>query len=223
MRAKDLHNQRFGRLLVSRRVGRIIKANGSPVILWACVCDCGTEVEVLSSYLLGNKRRSCGCLQREKRAEGRVTHGKSGTKTHGVWAGMLSRCRNPNNQAFANYGGRGIGICDRWLEFENFLADMGEAPDGKTIERVDNDGDYCPENCIWATREEQSRNRRSTIWITANGETLNATEWSRKLGGADMLVARRLRDGWDPQDAVAVLPNNDPWKRLKGRSKKAHL
>jgi len=111
-----------------------------------------------------------------------TTHGKSGTRTWKIWTGMLNRCQNPNGPAYEYYGGRGIKVCERWHDFENFLGDMGEAPPGLSIDRKDNNGNYCKENCRWATKLEQAGNMRSNRLVTYKGETRTIREWSRHLG-----------------------------------------
>jgi hypothetical protein len=149
--------ERFGRWLV---VGATrLRREFATVI-----CDCGTQKKVLASSLVNGSSLSCGCLHREK-FRNRPRHGHSvggASPTFVSWQAMRARCSNPKHHNFKNYGGRGIKVCERWMKFENFLADMGERPSGLTIERKDNDGDYTPTNCVWATPAQQMRNRRST-------------------------------------------------------------
>jgi hypothetical protein len=109
---------------------------------------------------------------------------------------MLSRCTNPNNLAYERYGGRGITVCERWLKFENFLEDMGEPPDGLTIDRTDNDGNYCKDNCAWKTRLDQARNRRSSVKIFFNGLSMTLREWSEHLGISYSMLKGRRERGW---------------------------
>lgn len=159
----DLTGQRFGRLVVRLEVGR---TRGG--ICWRCECDCGEQIEAISGHLR-HGTRSCGCLKRDQAAQvgrrKRPRHGHAGrgqkTRAYHSWEAMIQRCTNPHTKAFKNYGGRGITICDRWRRsFEAFLADMGEPPDGHTLDRKNNDGCYEPDNCRWATRAEQKLNQR---------------------------------------------------------------
>lgn len=120
-------------------------------------------------------------------------HGLTGTRTYNTWINMRQRCQNPNNDRYADWGGRGIRVCDRWSSFENFLTDMGEAPAGMSIERIDNDGDYEPGNCRWATRAEQSRNTRRSRMVMHEGETMGVSDWSKRLGVSRACLRRRLK------------------------------
>jgi hypothetical protein len=130
----------------------------------------------------------------------------SRTSTYEIWAGMIARCHRVNDsEHYARYGARGITVCDRWrYSFENFLADMGVRPDGLSIERVDNDKGYSPENCVWATKVEQQRNRRSCRDISVNGVTKKVHKWAEETGMTSKQIGDRLRAGWTPEDAVGV-------------------
>lgn len=166
----DLAGQRFGRLVAIE----LTRHRG--VTAWRCRCDCGATTTVTTNGLRMGNTRSCGCLYRETCSQtakkylgkGNPTHRLTRTPEHGVWATMLSRCRNPNSDRYAAYGGRGIRVCDRWLQFANFYADMGPRPEGVSpagralysIHRIDNDGHYERNNCIWATMQEQMDARK---------------------------------------------------------------
>lgn len=138
------------------RYGRLVCIEPGPGQTWACRCDCGT-IKTISTCNLIRSTRSCGCRSKEPHP---ITHGMTKTPEHACWAAMLTRCRNPKSTAFRNYGARGIKVCDRWLKFENFFADMGSRPPGLTLDRKNNNGDYEPGNCYWATVSEQNKNRR---------------------------------------------------------------
>jgi hypothetical protein len=142
-------------------------------------------------------------------------NGKSETykSTYISWKAMVARCTRPSHQRYAVYGGAGITVCDRWLSFDAFLDDMGERPLGKTLDRVDNNKGYLPENCRWATRKEQSRNRRDNQTATIDGETKTLAEWAELNGLAIGTLERRINHlGWDPKFAVTTPVVRDRWK-----------
>ncbi len=134
-----------------------------------CRCVCGEVRDLMGGHVVRGKSTSCGCKHAR---DGNRTHGLSDTRTHVIWMNMRDRCRRPGNKNYADYGGRGIRVCERWEQFEAFFADMGEAPAGLSLERRDNDGNYSPDNCVWASRKVQARNQRRTVRISHNGRTM---------------------------------------------------
>lgn len=168
--------------------------------VWEFKCDCGlTTVSAIRNVISGNTK-SCGCFRLEATRKANTVHGCAarGAKTpaYKSWKAMRDRCYRTSSDAFHNYGGRGIAICKRWEDFENFLSDMGERPEGLTLERRDNNLGYSPENCYWGTRRVQSLNRRTALMVTFNGETLNLSVWSERLGKQYDTLYMRLKHGW---------------------------
>jgi hypothetical protein len=203
MALEDPVGATYGRLVVTalaepRRVfwpdGRARSVNRRVV----CRCECGRVVTVGLSDIRNGNTASCGCLARERIAQSTRRHGHSpmghSTGTYNSWASAKQRCTNPKHPAYKRYGGRGITMCDRWLEsFDNFLADMGARPDGLTLDRRDNEGSYSPDNCRWATDGEQSRNTRRNVNGVINGTVQCAVDLARTLGVRRETVARRLK------------------------------
>lgn len=170
-------------------------------------CSCGVEVHAASDSLRAGKTSSCGCLQKERTSSANTAHGhlRTGvpTPTYRTWRSMLDRCENPKNVVYAKYGARGVKVCARWHAFENFLADMGERPFGKTLDRYPcNEGGYEPGNCRWATKTEQSHNYRNNVWITHEGETRTLTDWAQSVGLSAGALRGRLKLGWSMRRAL---------------------
>lgn len=175
-RLEDLAGQRFGRLVV---VSLHPIRSKSGETLWECLCDCGKETIVFAGNLKKGDTRSCGCLHRETLSKAKTTHGMRNSPEYGIWNSIKCRVLNTGDQAFKSYGGRGIKICERWLKFENFYSDMGRRPSSNhSIDRKDNNGNYEPGNCRWATRSEQSNNTRRNVMIGG----LTMFEYTEKHG-----------------------------------------
>ena len=192
----------FSRLTVVSEAGQ----SKSREFLWNCICTCGAPVIVSSSSLNKGNTRSCGCLARElatAQCVSRTTHGKCFTRTYSIWGSMIKRCTNVKCKAFPDYGGRGVTVCDRWLKFENFLADMGEAPEGLTLERENNDQGYSLGNCNWATRKAQGRNKRNNRKVILNGKSMCLSEAAEALGVKYNTLHQRLRTGVSTPGLVA--------------------
>ncbi len=195
-RCIDLTGERFGRLVVLKRVAN----NKHEQSMWACTCDCGKEKIMCGHDLKNSHTKSCGCLKKE---HGHSARGEV-SKTYTVWCSMIQRCINTNATGYHSYGGRGIIVCGSWLNsFENFLEDMGEVPEGYQIDRINNNGNYCKSNCRWATPKENSRNTRINRLITFNGKTQCLVEWAEELNIGISLLWYRLKH-WSIEKALTT-------------------
>lgn len=194
----------FGRLVTVRLDTERSCAKRSYIV---CLCSCGNEVSVYRSNLVSGTTQSCGCLARERNKAAHTVHGYSHLPEYGIWVNMRHRCTNPEAEGYARYGGRGIKVCKRWLKsFSNFYKDMGSRPSPEhTLDREDNDGPYSKENCRWATKAEQSRNRRSTRLITYGGKTQCLSDWAAQTGLRRETIAYRLNAGWSTAAALTTL------------------
>lgn len=207
----DLSTMRFGRLQPLALEHIRTTPSGSRKRFWRCRCDCGTDVVVWAGNLRTGKANSCGCLRRELVAAKNRSHGMSQTPEYKTWGGIKKRCFNSSYKSYADYGGRGITMCDRWLNsFENFLEDMGTKPSpDHSIERIDNDGHYEPSNCRWATRRDQAHNNRRNVHLTVDGITKPLSEWCREYAISHSSVLERLAKGWDTKRAVTHPPRRN--------------
>lgn len=191
---KDMVGKRFGKLTCIEYVD--VK-NGHA--RWKVLCDCGTIKVVEGSEMRRGSTISCGCVKRERLKLGPEkvkTHGMSGSRTYSSWHQMLQRCKNPNNSRYHQYGGRGIKVCEQWERFENFFADMGFVPQGMSIDRINNDGNYEPGNCRWATSFEQSNNMKNNVRLKFNGETKTVSEIAKITGIKKVTIYTRFKRGW---------------------------
>ncbi len=190
--ALNLEGKRFGRLVATEL------AVGTKRRAWVCVCDCGKRHVVPTDSLCGGHTKSCGCLVRDVSPVSSRTHGMTGTRVHDVWKNMHQRCRDRNRPGHADYVDRGIKVCRRWHKFEHFYADMGEPPPGMMLERIDNNGDYTPRNCCWATRTEQNRNRRNSIAGEYQGRMWFLIDLAKAHGVLPSTARVRIsKYGWD--------------------------
>lgn len=188
---RSLTGLRFGKLLVLEQA-----PNRSKHRAWKCVCDCGKEKVLTTEQFYQGTVKSCGCL--------RFKHGLRNTASYDIWCNMIRRCDNPEAEEYPNYGGRGIKVCDRWRGdsgMQNFYEDMGERPTGLSLDRIDNDGPYSPENCRWATIKQQSMNKRNTRLVTYRGETKPLMEWASIVGIRYIRLIHRLRKNWTVERA----------------------
>lgn len=203
---RDLTGKQFGKLTIVSRA-----PNKGRRVTWNCKCSCGNIAIVRQDDLISAKTRSCGCLHKKWIADNFYKHGAAirgnAKREYKIWLSMKNRCQNPKHIHYHRYGGRGISVCFTWqYSFESFLRDMGEAPSlNHTLNRIDNDGSYTPENCCWATRKEQSNNRCDTKFYTYKGKTKSRVQWSEELNiHPDTLRNRIDRSGWTIEKAFTT-------------------
>lgn len=185
----QLEGLKFNRLTVKQRMCGAI---------WECVCDCGNVLGVSTYQLKSGKTKSCGCWSRDRTKK----HGMEGTAIYNAWAAMIQRCTNPKNRFFHAYGARGITICNEWLDFKNFYADMGDKPEGMSLDRINNDGNYEPSNCKWSTQKEQIRNRRVSPKYEYQGQLKSLAEWCELYNLPWRRIYERMRLGWTIEKAL---------------------
>jgi hypothetical protein len=197
----DLTGQRFGRWLVVGKAER----NNKGDVQYNCRCDCGTVRIIRRTSLTSGNSKSCGCLSRDVAAQRETTHGDTGCRLYRIWAGIIQRCfNNRERYEWEKYGGRGITVCDEWRKYEPFKewAIANGYRDDLSIDRIDPNGNYCPENCRWATTYEQSNNKRTSKIIEFNGETGTVREFADKYGLTYSCLYTRLRNGWSVEKAI---------------------
>ncbi len=210
MRHENLTGLRFGKLTAVSHAGRTDRGRA----IWLFACECGGQKIAEAANVKSGSTRSCGCAAQEQRktAAQSQRHALSASempRERKAWEGMLRRCYNPKHSSFVRYGGRGIGVCERWREsFACFFEDMGRAPEGATLERIDNARSYAPDNCKWASRKEQANNRRSNHLLTHDGITLNVAQWGDRLGWPKGTIANRLRYGWPVERILTEQPRH---------------
>lgn len=188
---------------------------GTRSVRLQCVCVCGNQTMAKPFELRNREKTSCGCWKRAVLGERSRTHGRANSRisgysdrTYGVWQAMRDRCTNPHRADYHRYGGRGITVCKRWDKFENFLADMGEAPPNLTLDRKDNDKGYSPKNCRWATRNQQSYNSTTVVWVEWGGMKKSISDWCRYRSLSKSTYYSRRKRGWSVLQALGLSPTD---------------
>lgn len=198
----------FGRLKVVSDAGnKPCGTKGVEKVTWKCLCDCGKEAVVSGDCLRSGKTRSCGCLLGEAHMQSHLTHGFTvgyPKRTYRIWSNMKTRCSNPKSNRYKIYGGRGIRVCEQWQKFDGFLVDMGECPEGMSLERKDRDKGYGPDNCKWATTLEQANNTCTNRFLEFNGKRLTIAQWAREVHLPYGRIAARLKRGWTTEKTLAT-------------------
>ncbi|EQB3099763.1 hypothetical protein [Clostridium botulinum] len=199
----DLAGNKYGRLTVIEKYGIDYKSN---LTKWKCLCECGNETVVYGVNLRKGKTKSCGCLNKDIVKARMTKHNLFGTRIYKVWADMLQRCNNPKNPYYDNYGGRGIKVCDKWIAPENFVqwAFYNGYNENLTIDRIDVNANYSPENCRWITIKKQQNNRRNNILFTIKNKTKTLAEWCKEYNMNYGAVYYRIKKGWNIEKALTT-------------------
>jgi hypothetical protein len=199
----DLTGQRFGRLIVVSKSEFRGKNRNS---FWNCVCDCGNTKTIELQSLKSGKTKSCGCLHNELQANRKKKHGLCNHRLYGIWTGMKQRCTNPKRNGYKHYGGKGITVCQEWFDFPAFYlwATANGYTEKLTLDRINPDGNYCPENCQWIPEADQNRNKTNNRLITAQGKTMLLCDWAKILGIRASVILNRIQSGWTETEAVTT-------------------
>lgn len=205
----DLTGFQFGSLIVLRLGEKLRPTSGA---WWLCQCKCGTQKHLPATDLVEGKINSCGCEHAQRIAKAFTRHGMTKTRTYRIWGNMRTRCRT-----HIDYVGRGIKVCERWMSFDNFLEDMGEAPDNMSIDRIDNSKGYEKSNCRWATQEEQMNNVRSNVLIEYNGVRQTKAQWAKQLGIKQCTFSARIKYGWPMERIMTEALNENKANRSKSQ------
>lgn len=214
----NLVGKRFGKLTVVACADTAYSKNGYSYKMWRCKCDCGNYKNISTGNLVSGNTKSCGCYRVERNVSVFTTHGRSKSKLYRVWASIKDRCYRQECAGFKDYGARGIRMCKEWKNnFQSFYdwAIANNYKDGLTIERKDVNGNYCPDNCCWIPKEQQSRNRRNSHFITYHGETKTLSEWSRELHIDRGSVRSKEKELGSGELAIEAILNSPRHKRLE--------
>lgn len=211
---EEFIGRKFGRLTVLAQAGTTKDHRQK----WLCECECGKIKAIIGKDLKSGHTRSCGCLALETFKTKATTHGMTKTKEYRAWCLMKNRCYQKKNNRYQYYGGKGIKVCDRWLNcFEKFYNDMGKCPDGYSIDRIDPNKDYSPENCRWADTYTQANNKTNCTFIEYNGEKKTITQWARAIGMNSEVLRRRIKQyHWSIEKAITT-----PWHYKARKQKEA--
>ena len=205
MKFQDLTGQTFGRLTVLHRTENHYYPNGRHDVQYLCQCECGNTVSVLGIHLRSGHTTSCGCYRAETTKTTMTTHGMTGSRLHNAWKNMIERCANPHHKNYDIYGGRGIEVCRDWQNsfqaFNDWAMQNGYA-EHLTLDRIDVNRGYSPENCRWITQKAQCNNTRRNINVEINGETHTLKQWTEILGLKYGTISSRVERGWSPRDAL---------------------
>ena len=205
----EMAGRKFGRLTVLERTADYVLPSGQRQLMWKCVCDCGNTVTVSGHALRKGNTQSCGCYKMDVLMERNIKYEHQNRRLYDIWQGMVYRCTSPKSTHFERYGGRGISVCQQWMDFDAF-AEWALAhgyADDLTIDRIDNDAGYSPNNCRWVNRKEQANNRSDCQFINHDGDRQTIAQLADAHGLSYSTLYRRLADGWDCGDALTIKPS----------------